>query len=126
MNREDQHLEQQFGRRTPFRVPEGYFDGLASQILQNLPEPEEQQARVVRHSFWYGRKRTVAVAAASIGLAILGLGRMVQSDRRAAADMADAHASASVPSEYSAFKALEDYTMLDTEDMYAYMEDYNR
>lgn len=126
MNREDQYLEQQFGRRTPFRVPEGYFDGLASQILQNLPEPEKKQARVVPRSFWYRKRKTIAVAAASVCLAIFGLGRMVQADRHAAPNMAESSASASASSYYSAFSALEDYTMLDTEDMYAYMEDYNQ
>ena len=47
MEREERFIEEKFGRRTPFKVPEGYFDDFASQLMQSLPESEDRPAAKV-------------------------------------------------------------------------------
>lgn len=34
------YLKQKVGNRNPFRVPEGYFEQLTEQVMNNLPEVE--------------------------------------------------------------------------------------
>ena len=38
-------LKKMVGNRNPFRVPEGYFEQLTEQIMQQLPEREQQVAK---------------------------------------------------------------------------------
>ena len=40
MNTEDKFLKTQFGNKRPFKVPDGYFEDFASQILDKLPDRE--------------------------------------------------------------------------------------
>ena len=129
MDREAKFISDKFGHRTPFKVPEGYFDDLASQIMQNIPEPRHhiEGARIVemKVSRWR-RLRPIAVAAASVCVAVFGMGIYLHSGERGAAGT-HAERMKDVPSasSYAAVDAIADYAMLDTEDMYAYMEDDN-
>ena len=55
-----------YKNRNPFKVPEGYFDNLASNIVQQLPkEPCEQKKRktisLTRHLRHIGYAATIAV-----------------------------------------------------------------
>lgn len=127
MEREEKFIEDKFGRQNPFRVPEGYFDDFASQLMQSLPEQAEApKAKLVpmRVSRWH-RARPIAIAAASVCIAFFGLGvKMYHGSDRVAAPSATTAQETVATSSYSAVDAMADYTMLDTDDMYAYLEDY--
>ena len=38
-------LKKMVGNRNPFRVPEGYFEQLTQQVMQQLPEREQHVAK---------------------------------------------------------------------------------
>jgi hypothetical protein len=38
MTNEELYIIQKMGRKNPFKVPEGYFDSFADQLMQQLPE----------------------------------------------------------------------------------------
>jgi hypothetical protein len=39
---EEMYIQEKVGKQNPFRVPEGYFDNLTAQVMQNLPEQPKQ------------------------------------------------------------------------------------
>lgn len=126
MEREERFIEEKFGRRTPFKVPEGYFDDFASQLMQSLPESEDRPAAKVvalRKSAWH-RLRPVAIGVASVCAAVFGIGVFMHNGNNNAdySAVVAGHAAA-VSSSYSAVDAMADYTMLDNEDMYNYLAD---
>ena len=45
MGTEDKFLKEQFGNKRPFKVPDGYFENLASQIMEKLPERDVKVAQ---------------------------------------------------------------------------------
>ena len=61
MNNEQLEIERRFGKNQPFKVPEGYFDRLAADVMANIPE--QKPVATVPLS-WWRRLRPVAVAAA--------------------------------------------------------------
>ncbi len=127
MDQEEKYIEEKFGRRTPFKVPEGYFDSFASQLIQNLPEREPaKKAKVVelRPSAWH-RYCVAGVAAACVGGALLTVGTYLNgSDGQQAGARAGMAAGQDQGRQaYSSVDAMADYTMMDTEDMYALMAD---
>ena len=40
MIKEEQILKSRYGTQSPFRVPEGYFDELASRVMASVPESQ--------------------------------------------------------------------------------------
>ncbi|MDL2222474.1 hypothetical protein LJB98_00060 [Bacteroidales bacterium OttesenSCG-928-M11] len=67
MTKKSSQLDQ-ISRENPFKVPEGYFEGLSTQILSNLPEREEE-TKVV--SLWERIKPWTYMAAMFIGIALM-------------------------------------------------------
>lgn len=126
MYREDKFITDTFGRKQPFKVPEGYFDDFASRLMESLPEQsEETTARVValkpsRHK----RLRPIVVAAAGVIAAVFSVGVYLHTEgSHSPAPASQATAQTKVSHAYTAVDAMADYTMLDTDDMYAYMAD---
>ena len=67
MKREEVNLDQLKGKN-PFKVPVGYMEGLTDQIMQRIPEKEEEQIRPV---FFMDRVRPwLYMAAVFIGLGL--------------------------------------------------------
>lgn len=127
MDREEKFISDKFGHRTPFKVPDGYFDDLTSRIMQNIPERSHpvEEARIVGMGFSRWRRlRPIAIAAASICVAVFGMGIYLHGGDKGTAVVHTGQMN-DVPlvSPYSTVDAIADYAMLDTEDMYAYMED---
>ena len=89
------------GGRRPFTVPDGYFDGLAGQVMSRIDAVEQENC--------------VAVVAGAVAYA--GFGRH---EPRAGA-IAGSHSVNDVSASYSSVDMAADYTMLDTDDMYAMM-----
>lgn len=126
MEREEKFIEDKFGRRTPFRVPEGYFDDFASQLMQSLPDQVSAPvAKVVPMGrLGWRRARPFSIAAASVCAVIFGWGVYSHGGKSSGSSSVDFATHTTVGSNsYSTVDAMADYTMLDTEDMYAYLED---
>ena len=125
MEREDKFLSDRFGRRTPFKVPDGYFDDFASLLMQKLPESNgiiTTQTVVMKPSLWHGF-RPIAIAAASVCVAIFGVGIYVHNNQSRSVDSHVGTTNNVSSASFSIVDAIADYAMYDTEDMYAYMED---
>lgn len=73
MRKEEEYIRRKCGSRTPFRVPEGYFENFTRQLMEKLPEkapkaPTADCPTVIGH-----RRRTWWYAAAAVcGLTLLG------------------------------------------------------
>ncbi|MBR1394075.1 MAG: hypothetical protein IJ559_00250 [Prevotella sp.] len=52
MINEEQYIKSKVGGTNPFRVPDGYFDNLTAQVMQQLPE-RHRQSLVVRLRPWF-------------------------------------------------------------------------
>lgn len=114
MDKQEQYLKARFGRKDAFRVPDGYFDSLASHIADRLPEQTQQMTVVPRHN----PRRWIAAAAAVACLIALStvawLGHAEQDSQTATAQ----------ETSIGAEEQLIDYAVLDNNDIYAYMAEY--
>ena len=116
MIKEEQILKSRYGTQSSFRVPEGYFDELASRVMASVP----QVARIV--PMWRRAVvRKVAVIAGVVlllGGASIGIGTSLSS-RQAGKSVASGAWASVMHSEDSSFDEAADYAMLDNQDIYA-------
>lgn len=100
MTDDELRLLQQFGRKRPFTVPDGYFDQLNKTILDAV-ERESRKAPTV--SLWQRIRKPVAIAAclcALVGIALGFLSRdpsetiVAQQTKQSPAEQRDSQASA--------------------------------
>lgn len=145
MINEEKIINETFGKEKPFRVPDGYFDNLADQIMAKIPmqeieplapsgeslaEPkvmadEQAVAKQVDLRFWH-RLPVRKIAAAVALAAMLGGGVLYQLQREETKHMPLAHHEpAAVESAHvtdgddADFEQMADYTMMDSQDFYA-------
>lgn len=129
MNREEDFLKQKFGKTQPFRVPEGYFEALTSNVMAVLPvdadsddKVVEERAKVVPMKSRWRVVARVAAAACFCGV-LLGVGALfVNRADNDASLYVSAHSQHN--SATSELDQMADYTMIDVGDMYAYVSDY--
>lgn len=148
MNNEDKYLADKFGRENHFRVPDSYFDNLSGRIFERLAEqaaegdiPSAHDAEPatdgkhtgVRQMFVHTRWRRWRwrVAAVFVGVAVSTVvwQEMPRTDSHAiqqgpqVEDVVGHIVSNDVSSYFSNsdMQEMVDYTMLDNEDMYAYI-----
>ena len=119
MDRE-KFLEQRLGRKQPFKVPNGYFEDFATQIMDKLPEKELQVIEMKPRG--WRRFRPIAYAAASVCAAIFCVGAYLHSG--SSENVAQPVANVQKTSAYSAIDEAADYAMMDNVDFYAYVTDY--
>lgn len=43
MMNEEQYIKSRLGEKNPFRVPDGYFDSFATELMQKLPEQTQSE-----------------------------------------------------------------------------------
>ena len=113
MMNEENDLIERVGKENPFRVPEGYFDTLAEQVMArvNAEAPAPRKARVV----WL---RPVLLAAASVcALFISVTAYKTLSHQQAALPVAQ-QVEVSQQGDDS-FDEAADYLMVDNQDIYA-------
>ncbi len=60
---EEKYIEEKFGKRNPFRVPDGYFEGLADEVMRGLPDNTVEVRKPRAKTVWM---RPVFYAAASV------------------------------------------------------------
>lgn len=123
MTKEEQKLINKFGTENHFSVPEGYFDTFADQLMQQLPE---QQARVVKISWWYHLplRKIAAVIGVAVCMATGTLYIMQHTSHAATEQVAHAESSENIEHSsnsayYGTFDEVVDYTMTDNQDIYA-------
>ena len=116
---EEMYIQEKVGKRNPFRVPEGYFDNLTAQVMQNLPEQPKRRAKSVF-------MRPVFYAAASVGaLLVAGAAWMWHPSAEVSSAVPVQAKAVSQPQQQDNadgyFDEAADYMMLDYHEIYAYM-----
>lgn len=115
MINEERYLVERVGRENPFRVPEGYFDTLVSEVMARVDATAPlapRKARVV----WL---RPVLYAAASVCALFFSVTAYHAFNRQPAdAPVAQQMETVSHQSEDS-FEEAADYLMVDNQDIYA-------
>ena len=108
MNNEELFLNEQMPKHNPFRVPEGYFDNFASQVMASLPERAavKPRAKIVALRPWMYAAACLLVIVMSVAVYFSN----ITADTQDAAIMAasDTYIDEAV-----------DYAMIDNEDIYA-------
>lgn len=113
------------GKENPFRVPEGYFDGLTERVMANLPDVNEGQAKeaMVAEMPRHRVNKAWLCIAASLCVAIFGstvyLGKLSSNDSNNTPQATTAQAPSISQDEY--VEEVADYAMMDNSDIYAYL-----
>ena len=137
MMNEEKKINNIFGKENHFKVPEGYFDNFAEQMMAKIPEQEidtleetdrelqENKAKFVHLSLWR-RLPLRKIAAVLAVTAMLGGGVLYQLQQAEKKYHAMAHNEApAIESSHvtdgddAAFEQMADYTMMDSQDFYA-------
>ena len=104
MIEEEKHLREIVGQRNPFRVPDGYFEQLTAQVMQQLPE--QQKARTTMLRPW------LYAAACMVAAMLMGVTYYLHQD--SADDLV---------ADGSYYEEVADYAMIDNMAIYASLED---
>ena len=123
MENEERYIKEKIGDKSPFRVPEDYFDQLASRVMSQLPEQQElskksmqqprRQARLVALRPW--------LYAAACVIAIVVLTLTLHFHQRVAEPLEQPMAAVSTPVDDEYIDDVADYVMLDNKEIYAYL-----
>lgn len=129
-NKEDKIIADTFGKGNPFSVPDGYFDDVNSRIMRRVSDIEAPNPIIAATSstaktvsIWLRYRKAVIGAAACACVCVFSLGAYLQISSNAHGNRTAQQADMAQQSEYSSFDAMVDYSMIDTQDMYAYMTD---
>lgn len=114
------------GDKSPFRVPEGYFDQLASRVMSQLPEQAtiqqlEQQPR--RQSRLVALRPWLYAAACVVAVVVLAL--TFHFHQRVVEPYEQPMATVSAPVDDEYIDDVADYVMLDNTEIYAYLAENN-
>ena len=118
MKEEDKILKK-IGTENPFRVPNGYFENLTSEVMNRLPEKEKLTAVQQEPTMWQKVRPWLYMAAMFIGAALII--RVASSDHTPAA--ADRMAADETETEMEYINMAVDNSMLDDYSLYVYLAD---
>ena len=118
MKEEDKILKK-IGTENPFRVPEGYFENLTSEVMNRLPEKEKLIAVQTEPTMWQKVRPWLYMTAMFIGAALII--RVASSDRTPAAT--DRMAADETETEMEYINMAVDNSMLDDYSLYVYLAD---
>lgn len=120
--KEEKYLIEKVGRENPFRVPEGYFDTLSSQIMAKI-ETEGVEARDIKpgkekraKTVWL---RPVLYAAASVCALFISVVAYQNYSEQGATTPAQTVVANNQMMTDDYFDEAADYVMLDNQDIYA-------
>ena len=110
------------GKEDSFKVPDGYFENLTSEMMNKLPEKEKVVFKEEPVSTWTRLKPLLYMAAMFVGAALII--RVASSDRKSVADIdvAVTEIETEVISDEMIDMAL-DRAMLDDYSLYVYLSD---
>jgi hypothetical protein len=115
MTNEEQYIRQQMGTKNPFRVPEGYFDQFATELMKQLPQEENCMPKA-RQIPLMQRLRPLLYVAACLLIGIISVSIYFSSSD--AEDNAAQMANASEATD-TYFDEATEYAMVDNTDIYA-------
>lgn len=130
-NKDEKYIRKSFGKEEHFKVPEGYFDSLPSKVMMRIKEEPVRRdvvvPKVVHISAWHRYRKAIVSVAASVCVGMVAAGAYFNGAFGSGGkhNVALQQEQASSVSENSTFEAMMDYSMMDTEDMYAYMAEAN-
>ncbi|WP_294471069.1 hypothetical protein [uncultured Bacteroides sp.] len=121
--KEEDILIKKLGKENSFKVPEGYFENLTSEVMNKLPEKEKVIFEEEHNSTWTKVKPFLYLAAMFVGAALII--RVASSDHKSAAvdDMAVVE---TVDTEVISDEMLDvalDRAMMDDYSLYVYLSD---
>ena len=124
MMNEDVLIENKMGKRNPFTVPQGYFDHLAEQVMQMIPEEETLTVR--KHGTQAPAKKAILrslrplfYAAACTCIAVFGVATYLNLDSKASESQQLQSNIVTVHSYSDSYiEEAADYAMLDNDDIY--------
>lgn len=116
---EEKYLEDKYGKKQPFKVPNGYFDSFAENLMDKLPE---QQPVMTPHiSMWrkWRKLRLTVAVAASVCAVMFSVMTFMHNTKPSHSPLASNHTTKTVTSDsYNTLDVAADYTMLDNDDIY--------
>ena len=120
--KEEDILLKKLGKENSFKVPDGYFENLTSEVMNKLPEKEKVVFKEESVSTWTRLKPLLYMAAMFVGAALII--RVASSDRKSVADIdvAATEIETEVVSDEMIDMAL-DRAMLDDYSLYVYLSD---
>ncbi|WP_195590738.1 hypothetical protein [Bacteroides finegoldii] len=120
--KEEDILLKKLGKEDSFKVPDGYFENLTSEMMNKLPEKEKVVFKEEPVSTWTRLKPLLYMAAMFVGAALII--RVASSDRKSVADIdvAVTEIETEVISDEMIDMAL-DRAMLDDYSLYVYLSD---
>lgn len=125
MTSEEQYVRDHMGKENPFRVPEGYFDSLVSNVMEQLPpavdapeatDKKKDPVPVAAKTAAIRSLRPLLYAAACLLIAVLSVWTFMDSDAPAEQELAPVTAKTGNDT-YEDDMA--DYVMVDNNDIYA-------
>ena len=117
MKEEDKILKK-IGTENPFRVPDGYFENLTSEVMNRLPEKEKLIAVQTEPTMWQKVRPWLYMTAMFIGAALIirvASSEHTPSVERMAADDTE--------TEMEYINMAVEYSMLDDYSLYVYLAD---
>lgn len=118
--KEEDYILRKVGTENSFRVPEGYFEGLTSDIMNKLPEKEKPAFVQKESTMWDKVKPWLYMAAMFAGAALII--RVASADRQPASNT-DYVAAEETDKEMQYINEVVDNSMLDDYSLYVYLSD---
>lgn len=117
--KEEDNILKRVGTENAFKVPEGYFGNLTSEVMNQLPEKEKSALEVEKSTTWTRMKPWVYMAAMFIGaFLIIRVGSWTLKPEAGDASIAETEA---VSDEY--IDVALDRSMMDDYSFYVYLTD---
>ena len=117
--KEEDNILKKVGKENVFRVPDGYFENLTSEVMNRLPEKEKLIAVQTEPTMWQKVRPWLYMTAMFIGAALII--RVASSDRTPAAT--DRMAADETETEMEYINMAVDNSMLDDYSLYVYLAD---
>jgi 4-amino-4-deoxy-L-arabinose transferase-like glycosyltransferase len=114
---EEKYISDKFGRRNPFTVPEGYFEQLTAQVMNQLPERRPKARRVWMRPVWWAAAAVCALFVSTAAWLVIP-----NESKPSQGQVAEVIQQSQPDDAY--FDAAADYVMLDNQEIYACLSDY--
>lgn len=119
--KEEDNILKKVGAENSFRVPDGYFENLTSEIMNRLPEKEKPVVKQKEATTWDRMKPWAYMAAMFVGAALII--RVASSGHGVPASAPDRMASDETETEMEYINMAVDNSMLDDYSLYVYLAD---
>ncbi len=113
----EENILKKIGTENPFRVPEGYFENLTSEVMNRLPEKEKSADVQKEPTMWERVRPWLYMAAMFVGAALII--RVASSDRTPSLEQL----SDETESEIEYINMAVENSMLDDYSLYMYLAD---